>query len=206
MRKLLVLVVLLLVILAGTDIATRIAMEHQLQQRIGTYAANADPKVTIHGFPWLPTLIGSGRVARITAHAGPVSQDGFVFDRVDITVTGVRIDRTLLLHQRQLEIVSIDTGTVTADMTQADLDRLLGVPVVLGNGSAQATVDGVSVSAQVSVSNGQLHLVAVGLPVSIPIPTIPILPCLAKVTIVPGHLIGSCTFHQIPPALKTALQ
>jgi hypothetical protein len=91
-------------------------------------------------------------------------------------------------------------------MTQADFDRLVGAAVTLGNGSAQVTVDGVSVTAQVAIVNGQLRLEAVGLPVSVPIPTLPALPCLEQVQIVPGHLIGSCTFHQIPADLQNALQ
>ncbi len=206
MRKLLVFVVLVLVVLAAVDIGSRIAMERQLEERIDGYVPNAGAQVTIHGFPWLPKLLARGKVDKITAHANQVSQGSFVLDGVEVTLTGVRIDRHLLLHQRQLDVVSIESGTVTADMSQADLDRLVGVPVTLGAGSAQVTVDGLSVTARVSVSNGQLRVDAAGLPVSVPIPALPFLPCLAQATIVPGHLVASCTFHQIPPALKTALQ
>jgi len=206
MRKLLILVVVLLGILAALDVATRVAMQHQLEQRIDGYVPNAGASVTIHGFPWLPRLASSGRVKEITARANQVSQGAFVLNDVVVTVTGVRIDRHLLVEHGQLEIVSIGTGTLTADMTQANFDQLVGAPVVLGAGSAQVTVEGVSVTAQVSVVNGQLQLNAAGLPVSVPIPTLPVLPCLAQVKVVPGHLVASCTFHTIPAALKTALQ
>jgi len=204
--KLVVVVVVLLVVLAGVDVATRIAMEHQLEQRIDSYAPGTDADVAIHGFPWLPKLLADGEVDKISAHANQVSQGPFVVEGVEVTVTGVRIDRHLLLDHRELEIVSIDHGIVSADMTQAELDQLAGLPVVLGNGVAQVTVEGVTVTAHVSISDGDLHVEAEGLPVSVPIPTLPILPCLAQVTVVPGNLIGPCTFQQIPPALKTALQ
>ncbi len=206
MRKLLFLVVLLALVLVAVDIGTRIAMQHQLEQRIDSYVPNAGASVTIHGFPFLLKLVAQGGVDEITAHARQVSQGAFVLDQVDVAVHGVRINRHLFLQKRQLEIVAIDIGTVSADMTEADFARLVGVPVTLGNGTARVTVAGVSVAGRVSITNGRLILAASGLPVSVPIPTLPVLPCLADVKIVPGHLVASCTFHQIPAALRIALQ
>jgi hypothetical protein len=206
MRRLLVIVVVLLVLLAAADFGARIALEHQLEQRIDSSVPSAHAKVTIQSFPFLYKLATKGRVDKITAHAAQVSQGPFVLDRVDVTVTGVRIRRSVLLHQRQLEIVSIDTGTVRADMTQATFSNLVGVAVTLGAGTAHVTVAGTSVTGRVSIINGRLQLDSAGPPVSVPIPTLPVLPCLAQVTIIPGHLLGSCTFHQIPAALKIALQ
>lgn len=206
MRKLLILVVLLVLIAGAADTASRIAMQHQLEQRIDGYVPSAAAKVTIHSFPFLPKVAASGRVDKITAHARQVSQGPFVLDRVDVAVTGVRINRHLLINDQKLEIVSINTGTVTADMTQADLAHLLGVTVILGAGSAQVTEAGVTVAGHISISNGRIRLEAAGHPVSVAIPTLPILPCLAEVRIIPGHLVGSCTFHEIPAALKVALE
>jgi hypothetical protein len=203
---LLVVVALLAIVFGALDVGSRVYIEHQLQQRVDTYQPGAVAKVSIHGFPWLATLAESGRVDRITASAGPVGQGSFVLDRVAVTVTGVRVRRSLLLRQRKLQIVSIDTGTATADMTQADLSRLVGMPVTLGAGTVQVTVSGVSVSGQVSIDGGNLRIDAPGLPVSVPIPAFPVLPCLEDVHAIPGHLVGTCTFHTIPPALKIALQ
>lgn len=207
MLKLLVVVVVVLVLVAvGVDVGTRVAMEHRLAQRANSYAPNGGVSVTIHAFPWLPNLLAQGRVDKITAHANQLSQGQFVLSNVEVTVTAVRIDRHLLLNQHQLDIVSIETGTLTADMTQANLDQLVGEPVTLGAGSAQVTVDGITVNGSIAVENGVLRLSALGLPISVPIPSLPLLPCLSNVTIVPGRLVGTCTFNQIPPALKAALQ
>jgi hypothetical protein len=205
-RRLLIAVVLLVLLLSAVDVGTRITMQHQLELRVDSYEPNAAAKVTIFGFPFLLKLALNGRVDKITAHARQVSQGPFVLDRVDVKVSGVRVLRSRLLHQRQLEIVSIDSGTVTVDMTEADFARLVGLPVTLGAGTAQVMVGGVLVTGHVSISNGHLELESAGLPVSVPIPALPVLPCLAQVRIVPGHLIGSCTFHQIPAAFKVALQ
>ena len=98
------------------------------------------------------------------------------------------------------------TGTVTAQMSQADLDRWLGVPVTLGAGTASVTVAGLTVTATVTIHDGVVQLDAAGVPVSVPVPTLPVLPCLAQATVVPGHLDLSCTFQQIPAALKSALE
>jgi LmeA-like phospholipid-binding len=206
MRKLLVLLIGLVVVLVGVDIASRIAAEHLLTKRVNSYLPQPTAKVTIDGFPFLPDLLAHGRIAKITASATNVSQGAFVLDRVSVTVTRVQVDRSQAVNHQTLDILGIDTGTVAADMTQADFDRLVGAAVTLGNGSAQVTVDGVSVTAQVAIVEGQLRLEAAGLPVSVPIPTLPALPCLEEVHIVPGHLIGSCTFHQIPADLQKALQ
>lgn len=206
MRKLLVLLVVLVLVLVGVDIASRISAEHLLAKRVNTYLTDPTAKVTIHGFPFLPELLAHGRIAKITASATNVSQGAFVLDRVTVTVTGVRIDRSQAVDHQKLDILGIDTGTVAADMTQADFDRLVGAAVTLGDGTARVTVDGVSVTAQVAIVNGRLRLEDAGLPLSVPIPTLPALPCLEQVRIVPGHLIGSCTFHQIPAELQNALQ
>jgi hypothetical protein len=205
-RKLLVLVVLLLVIFGVADVFARIEAEHLLERRIDSYLPAPTAKVTIGGFPFLPRLVASGRIDKITATATNVGQGSFVFDQATVIVTGVRIDRSQLVQDQKLDIEAIGTGTVTADMTQANFDRLVGAPVILGNGSAQLTEDGVSVTAQVAIVDGQLRVESSDLPISVPIPTLPVLPCLAQVQIVSGQLVGSCTFHQIPPDLKNALQ
>jgi hypothetical protein len=62
------------------------------------------------------------------------------------------------------------------------------------------------VTARVTVVNNQLRLEARGLPSVIPIPKLPVLPCAASVTVIPGHLIIACTFHEIPSVLLQASQ
>ncbi len=206
MTRLVAVVVLLALLLGAADVASRIVVQRQLEQRIDGYVPNGSAQVRIDSFPFLLKVAARGRIDKVTAHARQVSQGDFVLNRVDVTVTGVKINRSRLLHQRKLEIVAIDRGTVNVDMTQADFARLVGVPVIQGAGVAQVTVAGVSVNGRVSVASGRLRLDAAGLPFSVPVPALPVLPCLAQVMIVPGHIVGSCTFHQIPAALRLALQ
>lgn len=199
MVKLLVAVVVLLLLLVAVDIGARVYSQDQLAKTIDRDVAGAQATVAISGFPFIVHLAADGRVDKITAHLAQASDGAFILNRIVITVTDVRIDRRWFLDHHQLKLHSIGTGTVVADMTQANFDHLVAFPVVLGAGTAQATVAGITVTARASVADNHIELS--GLPVSIPIPALPVLPCKANVEIVPGNLVASCTFHGIPPAL-----
>jgi hypothetical protein len=199
-RKLLAAALIVLALLIVADIGARLYSQHQLAQRIDDAQPGAHARVQISGFPFLGKLMASGRVDKITAHLDHAGQGQFVLDTVDITVVGARINRNNFVRNRRLEIDRITTGAVVATMSQADFDRLVGLPVVFDQGSAHAVVAGVTVTARVAIVNNRL--VASGLPVSIPVPSLPVLPCAATVTIVPGHLRASCIFQQVPPALR----
>jgi hypothetical protein len=76
--------------------------------------AGARAKVRISGFPFLWSALVDGRINKLTAHLAQAGQEDFALDRVDFVVTGVRINRSKLLNDRQPEVVGIDTGTVTS--------------------------------------------------------------------------------------------
>ncbi len=141
---------------------------------------------------------------RITARLAHAGQGAFVLDRVDIAVTGATINRQEVLQHRRLVIDRIDTGTVTGEMSQADFDRLVGLPITLDEGAAHVKVGGVTVTARVSISNNRLVVASIVAPLSIPVPSLPVLPCSADVRIAAGRLIATCIFHQIPPAFQMA--
>jgi hypothetical protein len=164
--------------------------------------------VSISSFPFVGRLAAFGRVSRIQARATNVSSGNYTFDSVVATVHGVKIDRTALLRHQQVQVTSIDTGTVNADMTEAEVDKAIdsaipGAHVKIGAGSAQATVSGVTVTAHVTVVNGQLHVTAPGVSVDVPVPQLALLPCVASATLVTGHLQLACTIHEVPAALLT---
>jgi hypothetical protein len=203
-RKLLALVVVVLAVLlvavVAVDLGSKVYLEHQLERRVDASQPGANAHFSIQGFPWLIPLLEDGRVNKVTVHEDRVSQNDFVLTNVVLTVTGVRVNRHQLLDNHQLQITAIDSGTLTAQMSQADLDQFLGVPITLGAGTASVTVAGIPVTAKVSVHNGQLEVDTGFIPITVPIPQLPSLPCLAQVTVVPGHLNGSCTFDRIPAA------
>jgi hypothetical protein len=206
MGKFLAIVVVLAVVLGFGDVQARHYAERQLAHRIRTNVTASTVHVTISSFPFVGRLVVFGTVGQIRAQATNVSSGNYTFDSVVATVHRVKIDRSALLRDQQVQVTSIDRGTVTADMTNAEVDKAIastipGVSVNIGNGSVQATVAGVSVTAQVEVVAGELHVSAAGFQVSIPVPQLPLLPCVASATLVPGHLQLSCTIHEVPPAL-----
>jgi hypothetical protein len=161
--------------------------------------------VKISSFPFVGRLITSGTVRKIRAHVVNVISGRFTFDTVDVAVTGVRLDRTALFHDQRIQVLRIDSGTVTADMTEAAIDKALGgLPVTLGNGSVQLTVRGISVVGTLSVVDNQLHLDVAGAPVNVAIPKLPLLPCAGSAVVTPGHLRVTCRLSGIPPALVGA--
>jgi len=197
--------VLLLVILGVGDVAARVYAQNQLQDRIDANVPNANAKAHISGLPFLGKLVFTGKVDKITAHVDHATEGQFTFDGIDLSVSGVKLSRSQLFRNRRVRVQSIGTGTVKADMSQVDFDRLIGgLPVVLGDGTLQLTEGGTTVSGRVTVVNNQLRLEDKGLPSVIPIPKLPVLPCATSVTVIPGHLIMACTFHEVPSALLQA--
>jgi hypothetical protein len=200
--KVLVLVVILLAVVSLGDVETRIFAQHQLEHRIDGNVRSAGAHVSISSFPFLGRLALNGTVPKIKAHVPGVVSGPFTFDFIDVTVNGVHLDRSVLFNSQRLQVQRIDSGTVVADMTEAALDKVLGVATVtLGNGVAQVRVGVASVSAAVSIVNGELHVARV--PVNVALPKLTLIPCPLSAVVTPGHLRLSCAFNQVPAALLT---
>jgi hypothetical protein len=194
-------VVILVLLLGAGDVTARVLTQRQLEHRIETNVPGASAKVTISSFPFLGRLAASGTVGKIRARVTHVASGAFSFDAITMTVTGVRFNRNQLFQGR-VKLDKIDSGTVTADLSESELDRALGgIPVKLGQGSVALTVAGARVTAQVSVVNNQLRLQSGGVPVTVDIPKLPVLPCVGSVVVTPQHVELGCTFKQIPSVL-----
>jgi hypothetical protein len=202
MGKILAGLAILAVLLGAVDIEARVYAQRQLERRIQAKVPGATANVNISSFPFLGRLAVSGTVPKIRAHVTSVASGPFSFDSITLVVTGVRLNRNMLLKKHQVQLDGIDTGAVTADMSESELDRALGgVPVKLGDGVVTLTVAGVTLTARVAVVNNQLVVQAPGFPAAITIPKLPVLPCSANAVVTPKRVRLSCTFHQIPAAL-----
>jgi hypothetical protein len=204
--------VLLLVVAVVGDVTARAYAQGQMEKRIDSRVPGATSQVHISSFPFVGKLLLAGKVDDISAHISHVSYGQFNFDSITLRVNGLEMDRNLLLR-RQVRVTGIRTATVSADMNQADFDRLVGYPVVLGDGQVEVSALGVTASAKVSVVNNELRLddlraggFSLGLTVPIrnviPFPRLAVLPCVAGVKVIPGHLVTTCTFHTVPDVLK----
>jgi hypothetical protein len=197
------LVILAVAVVGGlylADNAARHFAEHQVAERI-TKAVPGSHSIVQISSPFLPQLATSGSVKRLTGEVTGVSADGVSFTAVDVEVDGLTISRSQLFLHRRLVISKITRATVTAHISQAEVDSLVKAPVSLGNGLVTVTENGLSVAARVTLAGNQLSVIGpAGLSTVIPIPNLPVLPCAADLQVVPGQLLVTCTTTTIPAA------
>jgi hypothetical protein len=206
-RFLIAVVVVLAAAYTAGDLYARRYADHQLEQRIRVVVPEAGhPSVTISSFPFLAPLFFSGDVRQVVARAGPVTEGRVTFSRIDVSLRDVKLDRTELIRNHRVKLVGITGGQVSAVMTEAELSRALGgVPVKLTPGHVAITLNGVPVTAAVSMVNDQLELQPPGQPiVTLQIPTNGLLPCTASAVVEQGQLALSCQVAEVPPALLPA--
>jgi DUF2993 family protein len=185
------------------DVAARSVAESQLRQRVAAAVApSGATSARISSFPFVPRLLTSGDVARITVAAADVTVDRLTFARVSVDLDDVTLDRSRLFDERKVVLESLGRGTATAEVTQDRLSDALGVPVTLAAGRVQVRVAGQQVTASATVSDNTLRVTVAGLSVpGLKIPKLPLLPCVADLVILPGRVRLSCTVDQVPPEL-----
>lgn len=190
-------------LLAAADIALRTVAESQLRDRVVAAVGPAgETTARIESFPFVPRLLAAGEVARIRLAATEVTVEGLTMARVALDLHGVALDRDRLLSEQELVLASLDRGTATVEVTQAELSQRLGVDVTLESGRARVEVAGQTVTATASVSDNTLRLAVSGLSVpALRIPRLPLVPCVADAEILPGRIRLSCSVDQVPAEL-----
>ncbi len=158
----------------------------------------------IRAFPFVPALLLAGKVSETAGHFRNVRAGGLTFSDVDVELHGVRINRGKLLHERAVELVDVDEGTVTVDIVVAQLGKAVGLGVVAANGQLKVTVAGVSATANLSVHDNALVVDVAGVVKRIPIPQTRLVPCATSASVLAGRVRLSCTIHDVPPGLLGA--
>lgn len=190
MRKL---VVLLVIGFAGglvADIGLKAVAESQIETTAKREAPEARTNAAIPVFPFLPPLLLAGKVDEVSVHMADVPAGPAVFDRLDFDLRGVEISRRALLNDREVKLLAIDRGTVTAVVPLPSVARNLPVS------GLTARIQGRSIIVRVPG----------GISVPLPMPSASLVPCDdGTATIVGGRVRISCTLEDIPPALVEAL-
>jgi hypothetical protein len=200
------LLVLLIAGLVVADLAARRFAESRLVAVVEARSPGASSTTaSVHGFPFVLRLLLQGRVAQVEVTQHDVAAAGLPLDRVEVKVAGVALDRGRLFDH-EVAVRDIDEGTVTAELTEATLSSLAKVPVQLAGGKATATIGGKSVDVGLQIEAGSLLLDTPAGAVRVPVPELPLLPCVSKVQIVGDRAVLSCQLHEVPTALlpKTA--
>jgi hypothetical protein len=171
--------ILLVVVIGGLlvlDVWTKNRAEAALALAVDTNVPDTSGvTASIESFPFLGRLVVGGDVPVVTVRAAQTRSGDVRLQDVVITVNDVRVDAGEALNGR-LQIVSIGHGTITAHVTQQEVARVSGVPVVLVPGSSR-------------------------LPVRLPLGQAGLLPCDPDVTVEAGRLALFCEFTEVPPSL-----
>lgn len=124
-RRVLVLVVLFLVVVfVVADRLTEAAAAKALAVKVRqTSLLAGDPKVDIHGFPFLTQAL-RGRYTRIDVTTHGIHRDGLRLDTVKGTFEGVHVGLSAVLDGR-VTSVPIDHATGEVDVTYPDLNAFL---------------------------------------------------------------------------------
>lgn len=206
MKKLLVTLVVLGGLLAVADVVAEDVAEGELETRLAAEIPEASGvSARISSFPFLGRLLTSGRVAEVDAQARGLEVEGLDLDVVAVDLDGVTLDRTLLWDDQRVAVTDIDHGRVRAEVTQAALSQRLGVDVRLESGRASVTVAGRRITAELSVRDGRLIVGGAGLSLPALDVVAPLLPCIADAEIVPGRVLLTCDFTEVPEELRAAV-
>lgn len=190
-------------LLLAADLGSRAVVESQLRQRVEAAAQPAGgAKARIRSFPFLGRLLASGSVSRVQVSVADVTVEKVTFAHLSVDLHKVVFDRDKLLSDRVVELRSIGQGTGVAEVSQAELSSLLGVPVTLEAGRARVKALGQQVTATATVRDNTLRVSASG--VTLPplrIPKLPLVPCVTNAEILPGRVRLTCDLDRVPVEL-----
>lgn len=207
MRKWIALVILLAV-LGGVDIGAKAIAEDQIEVRAQDEAPRgAEVSVSIESFPFLGRLGLLGSIDRASIELRNVPAPGLDFARVHLDLRGVEFDRGRLVSAQEAEILGIDRGFVTIEVTQEELSEKLSVPVTIAGGEVRVSVAGRTARVDATVVDGVLELRAAAVPAGVlrvAIPKTNYAPCVGRATLLAGRVRFTCAIDEVPPALLGA--
>ena len=204
MRRLLALV-LVLVILVGGDVATRLIAEERIEDRARSEVPEATSvQARVRSFPFVPRLILNAPVPAVDVRVGNVPVRAVTLTEVSLELRGVEVDRDSILSRR-LVLQDVERGTLTIELDGAALTKVAKVPVTVQGGEVRAVVAGRTVRVRPVVRGGSLALQAGGVVLSVPLARTGLLSCAAAgATVQGGRVRLGCEMDAIPPALGPA--
>ena len=188
------------------DSVARSVAEDRIEHRALAAAGRAESAdAHIRSFPFVPRLLLTGSVPRVSVRVQDVSAGPLELAAVDLELRGVEMDRDLLLVGRAV-LDDIDGGTLTLFVDPGAVARAVHLPVVVQGDTVTVTVRGRTVTARLGVSaNGSLVLRVPPLPAfTVPVVRTPgLLGCAStRAAIRDGSIVLSCELDSVPPALR----
>ncbi len=203
-KKLVAFVVVLAVLWLGVEIVAPQLAEARIEARVRARVRSAaGVSADIESFPMVTTLLLTENVRNLAVSLAEVAGERVTISRVNFALEGVELDRQALAR-REVEVRSVDSGVITAEVTQGDLSEALGVDVELRPDAVSLSVDGASVEADVDVSGRSVQLAGAGRQLAVTIPQ-DLMPCEPEGNVEPGRVVLSCTIDEVPSILVRAV-
>ena len=223
-RKLVIAVAIVLVAGLVVDVVALGVASKNLRQQISAHVPHTGATHgRVRSFPFIGRFIVFGTISEGDASVDGVDAGPVHFENITAKLHGIKIDRGALAH-RKARLQDIKSGTVSAEISDTELSRIMGQTIKFTPGKASLTIRGFTITARVEVQNGAIKFGALGLPgglggglnipgglsipgLSLPIPRAPLLPCSTQsANVIQGRIRVSCTITQIPKELfKTDL-
>jgi hypothetical protein len=202
-RRLLIALAMLAVVLIVGDFVAKAYATSQLRDRAERAARSATTSTaSISSFPFTGRLLLAGQVQQVRIRVGPVAAGRVTFASVSVDLHDVHVDRTRLINDQKVQLTGLGSGTVTAELTDAEVSRLAGTRVSFAPSRVTVSAAGVDVAATVQVADGSMSFGGLRLPIKFRIPHAPLFPCDATSAVVKqGAVDLSCTVHDVPPEL-----
>ena len=206
MRRLIV-VAVVLVALVGVDAIAKGAAESAIESGVKAKVQGvATVQARIHSFPFTGRLLLSGQVSTLDLELDQVVGHGIAVAALGVHATGLELDRNVLLGKHHVRITAVDSVTVRATITEAEIRALTHADVRLVPGHATVTIAGRTLDATVSVSGGRIRLAVGSLPaLTVPAPDSGLFPCAIEAVVVAGALEASCTSDHLPQIVIDAV-
>jgi len=206
-RKLVIGIAVVLVVgMVGDVIALGVASKNLRQQVDKNVPHQGATRGRVRSFPFISRFVLFGTIAEAEASVDGVDAGPVHFLNITAKLHGIKVDRRALLH-RKARLEDIKSGTVSAEISDTEVSRLIGQTIRFTPGKASLTVHGFTVSANVRMKAGVLTFQVFGLPIpvslsNLTIPRAPLLPCATEAADVEqGRLRVSCSITNIPKEL-----
>ena len=203
MRKLLIALAIVVVVLVAGDFVAKAYASSQLRDRAQRAVRGAtSASSSISSFPFTGRLLVAGQVQNVHVRVSPVAAGRVTFSSVSVDLHDVHVDRNRLINDQQVQLTSLGSGTVTAELSDVEVSRLAGTPITFRPGRVTVSAAGVDVAASVQATDGSLSFGGLRLPIRFRVPRAPLFPCDATRAVVKqGAVDLSCTVHDVPPEL-----
>jgi hypothetical protein len=206
--------VLVVVVVAVVAVAAEVVVPPRIEEAIEKRVAEEVPEATavaaeLDSFPVVVRGLATGEVQRLVVTLDDVSAPEVDIESVVVEVIGIEVERRALFDG-EVGLERIERGTLTALLTEADLEEALPGDVAeltLTPGRAEVSVAGQTVGSDVDVVDGQVVFALGPLPdVSVTLPGPEFFPCPLEGEVVDGALRLGCTLDRVPDYLLRRLE